>query len=51
LLIVGGEDTLVISLNEEAYEQLRCEKQLQIVSGATHPIAPEMNMLERPVRR
>ena len=36
LLIVGGDDTLVIDLNQEAYAQLRCEKQLTIVPGATH---------------
>jgi hypothetical protein len=26
----------VISLNEQAYERLRCEKALRIVAGATH---------------
>jgi uncharacterized protein (DUF2267 family)/dienelactone hydrolase len=31
LLIVGGEDTVVIELNEEAYRQLRCAKEMQIV--------------------
>jgi pimeloyl-ACP methyl ester carboxylesterase len=36
LLIVGGEDTVVIGLNEEAYRQLRCAKEMQIVPGATH---------------
>jgi pimeloyl-ACP methyl ester carboxylesterase len=36
LLIVGGEDTPVIEMNREALAQLRCEKQLQIVPGATH---------------
>jgi len=36
LLIVGGDDTPVISLNEAAYERLRCEKELRIVPGATH---------------
>jgi dienelactone hydrolase len=36
LLIVGGEDVEVLELNREAYEQLRCEKQLAIVPGATH---------------
>src|SRR5882762_5173181 len=30
LLIVGGEDTPVIALNEEAYTRLRCEKALRI---------------------
>lgn len=36
LLIVGGNDVPVIGLNEQALEQLRSEKQLVIVPGATH---------------
>ena len=36
LLIVGGNDTLVIELNRTALAQLRCEKRLVIVPGATH---------------
>src|SRR5712672_3839858 len=36
LLIVGGEDVQVIELNRAALAQLRCEKQLVIVPGATH---------------
>ena len=36
LLIVGGLDEPVIEMNEEAYAWLRCEKELQIVPGATH---------------
>lgn len=36
LLMVGGEDRPVISLNEEAYERLDCDKALRIVPGATH---------------
>ena len=36
LLIVGGEDTDVVELNEEAYERLTCKKELRIVPGATH---------------
>lgn len=36
LLIVGGNDTPVIALNEEAYARLRCEKVLTIIPGATH---------------
>jgi putative phosphoribosyl transferase len=36
LLIVGGNDVQVIQLNREAFAQLRCEKQLTIVPGATH---------------
>jgi dienelactone hydrolase len=36
LLIVGGRDTPVIGLNQEALAQLRVEKRLEIVPGATH---------------
>ena len=36
LLIVGGYDDAVIRLNEAALAQLRCEKRLEIVPGATH---------------
>jgi putative phosphoribosyl transferase len=36
LLIVGGYDEIVIGLNDEAYAQLRCEKDIRIVPGATH---------------
>jgi putative phosphoribosyl transferase len=36
LLIVGGLDHVVIDLNRAAFGQLRCEKRLEIVPGATH---------------
>jgi putative phosphoribosyl transferase len=36
LLIVGGLDTQVIELNRAALADLRCEKKLEIVPGATH---------------
>ena len=36
LLIVGGFDAPVISMNEEAFEALTCLKELIIVPGATH---------------
>jgi dienelactone hydrolase len=36
LLIVGGEDYEVISLNRQAYAALHAEKQFVIVPGATH---------------
>lgn len=36
LLIVGGDDTEVIALNEKALARLTCVKKLEIVSGATH---------------
>jgi putative phosphoribosyl transferase len=36
LLIVGGNDDVVIELNEQALRLLRCPKKLVIVPGATH---------------
>lgn len=36
LLIVGGNDEIVIELNVEAYKNLQCEKRLEIIEGATH---------------
>ncbi len=36
LLIVGGNDEVVIGMNQKAYAKLTCEKQLKIVPGATH---------------
>jgi putative phosphoribosyl transferase len=36
LLIVGGNDVPVIEMNREAMKRLRVEKELEIVSGATH---------------
>jgi putative phosphoribosyl transferase len=36
LLIVGGNDDVVIELNRKAYRELRAEKELLIIPGATH---------------
>jgi putative phosphoribosyl transferase len=36
LLIVGGEDGVVIDLNRQALAALRCEKELAIAPGAGH---------------
>ena len=36
LLIVGGLDYSVIQMNKEAYAQMHCEREMKIVSGATH---------------
>lgn len=36
LLLVGGYDDGVIDLNQQAFDALRCEKELVIVPGATH---------------
>jgi putative phosphoribosyl transferase len=49
LLIVGGDDVPVIRLNEQAYAQLRCEKDMRIVRGATH-LFEEPGTLEEVVR-
>ena len=36
LLIVGGQDAMVLELNRKAYSQLTTDKRLAIVPGATH---------------
>jgi pimeloyl-ACP methyl ester carboxylesterase len=36
LLVVGGDDDIVIELNEQARDRMRCEVKLEIVRGATH---------------
>lgn len=36
LLIVGGDDVEVLALNRTAIAELRCEKELVVVPGATH---------------
>jgi putative phosphoribosyl transferase len=46
LLIVGGDDEPVVELNRHALAQLRCEKQLKIIPGATH-LFPEPGALEK----
>jgi putative phosphoribosyl transferase len=46
LLIVGGNDHIVIELNEEARQRMRCEVRLEIVPGATH-LFEEPGALER----
>ena len=43
LLIIGGNDDVVIELNEMARDQMRCEVKLEIIPGATH-------LFEEPVR-
>jgi pimeloyl-ACP methyl ester carboxylesterase len=49
LLIVGGHDLPVIQMNEDALAQLRCEKKLEIVPGATH-LFEEPGALEQVAR-
>lgn len=46
LLIVGGNDTEVIRMNESAMRELKCPKRLEIVPGATH-LFEEKGTLER----
>lgn len=49
LLIVGGKDAVVIELNQRAYDQLKSEKELVIVPGATH-LVEEPGALEEVAR-
>lgn len=49
LLIVGGFDTLVIELNQRAYQAIRAEKEMKIVPGATH-LFEEPGALEQVAR-
>jgi len=36
LLIVGGNDRSVIAMNREAFENLKCKKDIVVIPGATH---------------
>jgi putative phosphoribosyl transferase len=49
LLIVGGNDFPVIDMNRDALEQMRTEKRLEIVPGATH-LFEEQGALEEVAR-
>lgn len=46
LLLVGGLDYGVIELNQAAFEELQCIKQLKIVRGATHLFEEEGKLEE-----
>ena len=46
LLIVGGDDTLVLELNERAATLLPCEHRTEVIPGATH-LFEEPGTLER----
>jgi putative phosphoribosyl transferase len=50
LLLVGGWDDEVITLNREAYDYLRCTKELIIIPGATH-LFSEPGTLEEVARQ
>jgi pimeloyl-ACP methyl ester carboxylesterase len=49
LLIVGGRDTVVLRLNQEAMARLAGETRLEIVPGASH-LFPEPGALEHVAR-
>src|SRR5437764_5657107 len=50
LLIVGGEDHVVVDLNEQARAQMKCECKIDIVPGATH-LFEEPGALEKVAKR
>ena len=50
LLIVGSLDYNVMQLNEDAYNQLECEKRLEVIEGATH-LFEEWGMMEKVCER
>lgn len=49
LLIVGGEDHVVIGLNQKAYDRIRAQKEIKIIPGATH-LFEETGTLEEAAR-
>jgi putative phosphoribosyl transferase len=49
LLIVGGQDEVVLTLNREAYNLLPCARKLEVVPGASHLFA-EPGALEEVAR-
>lgn len=46
LLIVGGMDVSAIKMNKRAYDELRCPKEMKIVSGATHLFEEPEKLME-----
>lgn len=50
LLLVGGHDDVVIDLNQDAYEQLHCVREMVIVPAATH-LFDEPGTLEEVARQ
>jgi putative phosphoribosyl transferase len=49
LFIVGGDDNVVIELNEQAATKMTCPKEMVIIPGATH-LFPERGALEEVAR-
>ncbi|MFX0558610.1 dienelactone hydrolase family protein [Maribacter sp. CXY002] len=50
LLLVGGLDDVVITLNQKAYNNLQCERKLEIIPGASH-LFEEKGKLEEVARQ
>jgi len=50
LLLVGGDDDIVLGLNRRALAELPCEKELSVIPGATH-LFEEPGALERVAER
>ena len=50
LLIVGGNDEVVLELNRKAYERMKCLRRLIVVPGATH-LFSEPGTLEEVAQR
>jgi hypothetical protein len=48
-LIVGGADTGVLELNQDAFAKLNCVKSLNVIPGATH-LFEEPGALDEVVR-
>jgi dienelactone hydrolase len=49
LLIVGGDDQVVLRLNRKALAELQCEKELTVIPGATH-LFEELGTLDEVAR-
>ncbi|HEY8132419.1 MAG TPA: dienelactone hydrolase family protein [Thermoanaerobaculia bacterium] len=49
LLIVGGNDTPVIAMNQEAYDRMTCVRRMEIIPGASH-LFEEPGTLEQVAR-
>jgi putative phosphoribosyl transferase len=50
LLLVGGHDAEVLALNRDAFDQIKCVKELSIIPGATH-LFEEPGTLEEVARQ
>jgi putative phosphoribosyl transferase len=50
LLLLGGEDRVVIGFNKKAYDLIKAEKEMKIIPGATHLFFQEAGALEEVAR-